>query len=286
VTTETTIYPKWQTSLKRHRSSARRFIELQGFNSRDELAIYVETGSLPKAIPPAEVVPPYEGWERQGLYLSSINVSDCFYATHYLNVISGKDGHISDVGNSFLYGYLAYLVHTHVIYQGPKRFGRLQSSSWLAWWIPQITFGYLVNEGSRADRMAKLAIKNFHTGRMPYREYPIFTFMLAVLADYLGEEPVEFIGKAAEATALQQLVGKWREHDPMNIRELCIAACDIHTQRCRKNSVKELFEFNNLFFYEWPIAINLLFKLREKLGADSSNNCNLITPQVTPLAAL
>jgi hypothetical protein len=265
VTSETTIYPKWQTSLKRHRSSAKGYVERQWTQCIANLCTYTENGVFPLNCPLAEVVPPFESWENTDLYLNTMIASYCFYISYYLAQVS-RGGKISDLGNSFLYGYLAHQIHSYMLYQHSKRFGSLKSSSSLEWSIPQITFGYLLNEDERANRMARLAIKDFHVGRMRYRQYPVFTFILALLADYLDEAPVEFMGKASGATALQQLVSVWREPNPDDIRVLCLAACDIHTQRCRIDTAKEYFEFDSLYLYEWPIAINLLFKLREKLG--------------------
>lgn len=260
------IYPKWRGSLKRHRSLAESYVERQWSLNRNDLSTYVETGLFVSRYKAAEVIPEFENWEINRLIISAIVISNCFYVRHYLNAITGSESQLSDVGNSFLYGYIAYEIDAYMVYHHEIRFGDCYRSDYLEWLIPQITFGYLLNEDKRADQMAKLAIKSFHKSWMPYRQYPVFTFMLALLADYLGEAPIEFIGKASESVALQHLLKVWRDPSPENIRELCLAACDIHTHRCRIDSAKEFFEFNNLYLYEWPIAINLLFKLREKLG--------------------
>lgn len=110
--------------------------------------------------------------------------------------------------------------------------------------------------------------------------YPIFHFILRVLADYLNESPIIMRGEAKKEPILNALFEHWRDPDADSLVNLCLAACDFHTHRCGNKTEHEFGDH----WVRTPIEILLLFKLRQLLGL---SNPQLDHPLMnTPLGKL
>ena len=93
------------------------------------------------------------------------------------------------------------------------------------------------------------------------KKYPIFHFMLRLMAEYLDEAP-HLPDQTPEEPIFQELLRLWREPDPQALVPACLAACDFHTHRCWH----EDHEFPMNYWVYIPIEILLLFKLRQLIG--------------------
>lgn len=99
-------------------------------------------------------------------------------------------------------------------------------------------------------------------------DYPVFHFMFRILADFLGEPAPRAGGDAWCEPVFNSLYDAWRNPDPFDLTELCLAACDIHTFRSLPGPRHHhSYEFADL--RRTPIEILLLFKLRQRLGLEN-----------------
>ena len=118
-----------------------------------------------------------------------------------------------------------------------------------------------------AHRLARLQAKAHRAGWFfDAAYYPIFTFMLRLLADALEADPVMLRGESAAEPVFQALFDAWRTPDPHHIQQLCLAACDVHTRRCHASTGDSFHEFYDGYWVSTPIEIMLMFKLRHRLG--------------------
>jgi hypothetical protein len=148
-----------------------------------------------------------------------------------------------------------------------KRFGRNSSNDLSINHVPSAAVGVLINKMDEATQFFKLLIKAFNKKWFTYQDYPIFYFMLRLMADYIKEPLSPFeSGKIEKEIVFHELFKVWRNENPESIRELCLAVCDYHTHQCKPDKGNLWHEFNNGYWSGWPIEINLLFKLRELLG--------------------
>lgn len=135
---------------------------------------------------------------------------------------------------------------------------------------PFSALGIILGCKEKAFRIARLRLAYFRvtipSGMIPNpaEQYPIFHFMLRLIADYLNEPPHLLGGTAQEEPIFRELFALWREPDPAALVHACLAACDFHTHRCWKNYEEHEY-FSDYLMYN-PIEILLLFRLRQYLG--------------------
>lgn len=133
---------------------------------------------------------------------------------------------------------------------------------------PFTFLGLLLGCKEQTFRILRLRLAYFRvtipTGLIPDvpDHYPIFHFMLLLIADYLGEKPHLKSGKGVEEPIYRDLLARWRDPDPAALEEICLAACDFHTHSCWR----EFQDFYSGHFMYNPIEILTLFKLRQYLG--------------------
>lgn len=133
--------------------------------------------------------------------------------------------------------------------------------------LPYIALGVVIGCKEEAFRLARLILHAYrHALDDQKRFYPIFQFMLRILADYLNEPPHVIMGEALNEPIFNALFSLWREPDIEILASVCLAACDFHTHRCKPGSGKSFYEFEVVGWNWMPIEILLLFKLRQLLG--------------------
>jgi hypothetical protein len=131
--------------------------------------------------------------------------------------------------------------------------------------IPYTALGVIIGCQDQAFRLARLQFVAYRKGAYHSDVLPIFMFILRILADYLNEPALAPSSASQAEPIMTALFDCWREPDAGSLTELCLAACDFHTHRCRaKGSL--LFEFERSSWKYFPIEILLLFKLRQLIG--------------------
>jgi hypothetical protein len=134
--------------------------------------------------------------------------------------------------------------------------------------VPFAALGLITGAREQSLLLAKLQITGYARGwynGLGLQDYPVFGFMLRILADYLGEKPPQFTGAAGSESIFNELNAVWRTPRTDALEDLCQAACDFHTHRCTPSKDDEAHEFD-IDWIRTPIEILLLFKLRELLG--------------------
>lgn len=147
--------------------------------------------------------------------------------------------------------------------------------------------GVVIGNRREAFQLARLQIMAYHlkwytAGDMT--EYPVFHFMLRILADYLKEPSIALQGAALKEPISNALFDLWRDPNTDVLIPVALAACDMHTWRTLPDGVKNFNEFSNGECTNTPIEILLLFKLRQLSGL---HNPQLDHPLMnTPLGQL
>jgi hypothetical protein len=261
------ILDKWEKGFKRHLKSllpVQSHIDL----TLDELKEYVQLGeftSSPFKDKPS-VNPAWSRWEQSRLYSGLACLSRIHAQTEELDALNGMSYGSDHLGNAFTACYVSTLTNAHMYSLFFARFGRVGGMPIDMKVVPYASIGFLIGAKPQAVNFSRLLIKAFHKKWFNYQEYPIFCFILRILADFLDEKPLELSGKAAQEILFHELFNEWKNPDPDSIVELCLAACDYHTHQCKPDNGNKWHEFNNGEWVWWPIEINLLFKLRELLG--------------------
>lgn len=136
--------------------------------------------------------------------------------------------------------------------------------------VPFNAFGVVIGNYEQAFRLARLHLMAHRRGNMMLADhYPMFTFMLRILADFLGEPLPVLRGESLKEPIHLALFDHWRNPDIEVIRPICLASCDLHTHHCKSPGPLQYFEFNQIVLYRHPITILLLFKLRQLLGLEN-----------------
>jgi hypothetical protein len=136
--------------------------------------------------------------------------------------------------------------------------------------IPYSALGMMLGFDEEAERLFKLQFlmarrrRNYayHKGS----HYPVFTFMIRVLADYLEVGPWIVEDNEEAAKIFNPLFDAWRDAGTEMLAPLCLAACDYHTWETRREGFGTTEEFSNGSWNRTPIEILLIFELRRRLG--------------------
>jgi hypothetical protein len=261
------VYPKWKNDLKKRIKLCQKMDE-HNVDWEKGLHEYAFTGEFSKESlgNKPEVIPPWCQWELTRLEIGTRNWSLMHQRAIDLPALVGMPVSFSGLYVMFKLSYISNLIgaHMHVLFS--QRFGREYGNDFIMREVTFATLGFILNKDHEASRFFRLLIKSFNEQNFIYQGYAIFDFMLRIVADYLGEPINPPTGKAATEELFHQLLQEWKNPDPEAIKELCLAACDYHTHRCKPDKGNEWNEFDNGAFSSWPIEMNLLFELRKRLG--------------------
>lgn len=230
-----------------------------------ELSSYAQDGVAQAALkrrPAPQVTPPFKNWESviPGYLISYANKR--IYA---LQSIGSNDSNLSAA--AFASAYTGELInyYSHRVFSSrfPGRQLRMMNQKVVA----HTALGVVTGATGEAFRLARLQIDAYRNQYyFDLDHYPIFAFMLRLLADHLQEGQLNLIGEPAEEPIFRTLFDRWREPDAGSLAELCLAACDAHMRRCAPAKNGQFHEFDSGAFMLIPIEILLLFKLRQSLG--------------------
>jgi hypothetical protein len=147
-------------------------------------------------------------------------------------------------------------LNTHI--RSVERLG-MQLSSMDITLLPLTALGVVIGDRS-ALPLARLLIAASRRGWYERDErYPIYVFMLLLMADFLGEPVLPGTAALLGDTPLAPLLAAWRDPRSDNIVPLVLAACDFHTSR---GDLRKDMEFSEGAWWYTPIEIMLLMRLR------------------------
>jgi hypothetical protein len=235
-----------------------------------DLEGYVADGLIPIppefAIPEQPVNPPRLSWQTSDLAsrLSGYAMSRQFEFEN--SWISGEKN-IDLASCGFAAAYLSQMIQLDNERLFPLRFGgrRLKALSLRS--IPYVALGVVLGCEPQARILARAQLAAYRSGY--FRDtayYPIFVFILRLLANYLEEADIDIHGEALQEPVFLNLFEAWKFADAEDIAPLCLAALDIHTHRSKQGNAKNFYEFEQGDWIKIPIEIWLLFKLRELIS--------------------
>jgi hypothetical protein len=267
------IDPKWERSWTRIYRNHLKAEEAHGARFRGSLEEYVAKGTIAadeessRRYPTEPVAPPHKNWETPFLAIMRGNFPLVAFEDKSLSQGKFDTQTAQHVFASF-YTFAMVRFNIHGLF--PTRYGgrRLQRLS-----LTDTAFtalGVIIGCRREALRIAQMQLaairKNYYYDR---NQYPIFQFVLRILASYLGEIPPALEGTAEREPIFQALFDLWRVRDPDILIPFCLAACDFHTHRVKTHGRKEMYEFNNRLWSRTPFEILLLFKLRQMIGLEN-----------------
>ena len=159
---------------------------------------------------------------------------------------------------------LANLIYLNVHIRSPQRLG-VQLSSMGIHLVPFAALGMIIGDES-AIPLVRLLIAAYRKGWYVRDDrYPIYTFMLLLMADFFEESMPPDTPALLGSSPFAPLFAQWSCPQPTEIVPLCLAACDFHTTRC--DYYKDA-EFSLGHWCYTPVEIMLLMRLRSLRGLE------------------
>lgn len=265
------IDPKWEKMWKMHWRLIEDMRRNESSGYRSELLHFASRGTtiLQPLFPLEPTDPPRQAWESS--FLRS-TLSTCAKVTlGWFEISSIKQKRwASSIGvHAFAVSYteqMMYMDH-HAKFELRHADRTLQALPPES--VLMTALGLVLGCKEQALTLARMQLTAHRRGFFSHADQlPVCHFMFRLLADFLGEPAPQGSADAVSEPLLDALFAAWRTPDPALLAPLCLAACDIHTARCRPQSRSQLyFDFGEL--KRTPIEILLLFKLRQALGLDN-----------------
>lgn len=164
----------------------------------------------------------------------------------------------SAAASAFTASRLAQMVDLNTHIKSVERLGA-QLASMDITLVPFTALGVIIGDQS-ALPLARLQIAACRRGWYELDDrYPIYVFMLMLMADFLGEEMPTGTAALLGDSPLAQLLARWSEPHPEGIVRLALAACDFHTSR---GDLRKDMEFSEGAGWYMPVEVMLLMRLR------------------------
>jgi len=260
------IYPKWSTGIKRNLNRMAKN-SATFLAARQELLPYLSVENLTDA---PSLSPPFDIWERGGLDSDIRCVTNGYLDAAEVAGYTGKPDSICLAARAFEYAQLGIYAELEQCRRYELRFDRPSQVKMFMSDVRHLGTGCWLGKTDETIRLGRLLIQAYRNQWFIHPSYPIFSFMLSVVADYMKEPPLQLVGEAAENSLFKELLQHWATTDMALITRLTLAACNYHTHRCQPDKNREWYEFayggNGML---WPIEINLLFRLREISGLEN-----------------
>lgn len=235
-----------------------------------DLECYVADGVIPIplefAIPDQPVNPPRLSWQTTDLASRLSGYAMARQFEFEISWINGeKNSDLASCG--FAAAYLSQMIQLDNERLFPLRFDgrRLKALSLRS--IPYVALGVVLGCEPQARILAQGQLGAYRSGY--FRDaayYPIFIFILRLLADFFEGADIGVDGEASKEPVLLNLFKAWRAVDAEEIAPLCLAALDLHTHRCKQGNAKSFYEFEQGDWIRIPIEIWLLFRLRDLIS--------------------
>lgn len=254
----------------RHQLQARNVQALEQF-IKTGLIILADADPVLKPPGPIVVSPPRRDWERHlDTFLESYAIEK--QLDFELNTLCDGTWDRDAAHAAVSAQKLASMIQFHAAALFPVRFeGRVRKTIWpnqVAYAALEIVLGV----EDDAYEMARLYLEAFRRGWVQSPDFfPLYVFMFRLLADHLGQAPLDLVGEPLWEPFTNALFNEWRTPDPTVLVPLCLAVCDFHTHRCKPDKGDTFHEFTEGAWTRCPIEILLLFKLRELNGLTNPN---------------
>ncbi|MFZ6768671.1 hypothetical protein ACO0LM_16570 [Undibacterium sp. Di26W] len=274
---------KWSKSWKADCKNLQGWYDQMNQSTLDNLKHYAESGSHPKDVlrKVREYNPPYKNWERFSLSndLSIYGLLRLFELEK--NGMSGIPFDTNLALNAFAAFLTARTVEFETHNKAQIRLGKPMSNLQMEE-VLYCALGMVIGCKEESAKLTRMYIAAYYKGWIEDTwRYPIFAFILRLLADYLGEDPLTIHGAPTEEPIFQALFEHWKIPDPEDLALICLAACDYHTRSCKYDTEGEFYSGR---WTRLPIEILLLFKMRQLSGLQ---NPKLDHPLMnTPLGVL
>jgi len=127
---------------------------------------------------------------------------------------------------------LSQMIRLYIHFKFPSRFnGRVLQLLQLDGFA-YTALGFVIGLENKASRLARLQLLAYRQGFYAKTEfYPIFHFMMRIVADYLAEYPHAPQGESINEPIFNELYKQWQVPDAGTIAPICLAALDLHTYR-------------------------------------------------------
>lgn len=270
------INQRWLTGWKRVSNANRRWVDSLYPRQLEALAFYVEHGKDIGADAMAQYLEPGDapgpGW---GGLLTDLN----WYGS--LRLWEWERAGIEDrridglaLGSALFAKHVAQIIDIHFYYRCQQRFGKRRHSP--IHLHADFTAIGMVSGWEGAVGWAKLQVNIAQRGLIDKPLLgPVSAFVINVLAQYFEVPQVHIkidanrrLKDVAGDQDMQGLLDTWRNPDPDVLAPHCLAACNLHTHHSLPSSNKQYRELTGLFT-RTPIAVLLVFKLRELLGLEN-----------------
>ncbi|MDQ8028119.1 MAG: hypothetical protein REJ23_05295 [Brevundimonas sp.] len=265
------VSPKWMNVSRRSFGHHKRGRDELLASSERELQTFIGTGVIPPPEPDLAlsdaVEPPRLDWENH-LHSSLGMYANAKLRDFETNSLANNAWDISSAQAAVEAERLRTLIRVHIATLFPQRYGGRQLRTLWPSDTAVAALGIVLRPGEDSFDAARLHLTAYRRGWTHSTEYfPLYIFMLRILADHLGEPPLLLAGEPAREPYTNDLYDAWRTTDLETLTALCLAVCDFHTHRCTVAPASVVFhEFQQGKWTRCPIEILLLLKLRELTG--------------------
>jgi hypothetical protein len=264
------VNKKWLKCWKADRRNGNGWRDEYDSLTTQELEHYAQHGVSQTRLltkPLDRVNPPYRIWEEGNLGRSLSMYGALRLFELEMKGMAGEPFDSALAVRAFAAIRIQQMIEPYSSHMKPMRLGGGAGVQMDLTFVPFTALGVVIGCKSEVFKLARLQIVAYRKGRYRYRVfYPIFHFILRILADYLEEPQITLIGEPLTEPIFNALFDLWREPDAGALVDVCLAACDFHTQRCAVEKDGDWHEFTSWLWSRTPIEILLLFKLRQLIG--------------------
>jgi hypothetical protein len=254
---------RWMKSWKADRRNGIEWRDTNDSSTATELQYFAQHGETLELIesrrgsdPAPMVIPPRAGWES--IYVTS-HMSMYGVMRQFETEMRGMAGEPFDSAlavRAFAAIQTHEMIELYSFHFGLIRFGEGRGAGvgMMMSFLPFTALGVIIGCREEAFQLASLQVSGYRKGRYNRDRmgYPIFHFILRVLADYLGKPPIELLGVSLKEPIFNALFDTWRTPDAAALVDICLAACDEHTRRCKPGKDVR-HEFDNGEWTRTPI---------------------------------
>jgi hypothetical protein len=255
--------PKWKSGRKAHLKNQQRWYDTFRPFRMGDLEHFATAGAFPREITGVDWTK-YKRWE----WCLSISLG-VFGLLREFEIDSNAQREqrfdYQAAASAYSAVRLSQMIDLHVHVKAPERLGSPLSSMDIHL-LPCTALGVIIGDPSALPLVRLLAAA---ARRGWYRfddRFPVFLFLLLLMADYLQEEMPPGVAALLGESPLAALLAQWDDPQPGNLVPLCMAACDFHTRRCVSTAG---MEFSTGKWRYTPVEIMLLMRLRTLRGLDN-----------------
>ena len=232
----------------------------------ESLEYYVQHGETKQKKFPTALQVTHQRWKWEDFVDSELANYGLYQIWKFeVSSIEKKEFDLSFANSAFSAIFLSQMIRLFIHFRFPARFNGRKLQLMQLEGIAYSALGIVIGKNDQASKLARLQLLAYRKGFYAKTDfYPIFHFMMKIIADYLSEPPHVPRGEALEDQVFNDLYRVWRLPEAEEIVPFCLAALDSHTNRsvCIEG---ETHEFEAAWQHT-PVEILLMFTLRELSG--------------------